>query len=77
MKVFMKQIWFDSTESDEDLQNKDYEPKWKWEEVFENDWDEEDLYINDRLHNANCWGDCYGEWDLEYLIEERKKCRKK
>jgi len=44
----------------------------EFEQVFENNWNEEDIYIDDSLHHSKCWGDCYAENDLEHLVKERR-----
>jgi len=44
----------------------------EWVQVFENDWKEKDLYIDDPLHSSYCWGLCYTEDDLEMLVAYRK-----
>jgi len=41
----------------------------EWIQVHENDWEGEDIYIDDIFHNANCWGDCY----KEEMFEDRRK----
>lgn len=74
MKVFMKEMIFDLTLSDEDWENIDTSiGELQWKQAYENDWDEENLYIDDKFHHAGYWGSCYDKSDLRYLIERRMK----
>lgn len=41
-------------------------------QVFENDWKEDDVYINDPLHHSLCWGDCYTLKDVEKIVKSRR-----
>ena len=69
MKVFMRNTYLTN------LNDETWEATYnqEWVQVYENDWDEEDLYIDDKLHGSRCWGDCYDKSDLRYLVERRKK----
>ena len=41
----------------------------EWVQVHENDWEVEDIYIDDPFHHAECWGDCY----KEDMFKDRRK----
>jgi hypothetical protein len=70
-KVFMRKM-FDSSYTKEKFTNGKYTIT-EWHQVYENNDLDEDIYIDDKFHHAECWGSCYDESDLKDIINRRKK----
>lgn len=71
MKIFMRRM-YQSDNSNGTFTNGKHDID--WEQVFEDKYcDESDLYIDDKMHHAECWGSCYDESDINDMIIRRRK----